>query len=118
VLSLILASVGLCGVVSYMVTLRQKEIGIRMALGAASGSVLRLVTRQSIVPVLVGCALGGVGAVIVGSLIRSRLYGVSPMDPVAFGGATLLLVLTMLAASMVPAHRAAQIDPIKVLRQE
>jgi ABC-type antimicrobial peptide transport system permease subunit len=101
-----------------MVTLRQKEIGIRKALGAAGGSVLRLVVRQSIVPVLVGCALGAVGAVIAGTLIRSHLYGVSPMDPVAFGGAALLLLLTMLVASLEPARRASRVDPITVLRQE
>jgi putative ABC transport system permease protein len=118
VLALLLAAGGLYGVVSYMVTLRQKEIGIRMALGAAGGSVLRLVVRQSIVPVLAGCALGAVGAVVAGTLIRSRLYGVSPMDPVAFGGAALLLLVTMLAASLIPARRASRVDPVTVLRQE
>jgi predicted lysophospholipase L1 biosynthesis ABC-type transport system permease subunit len=81
ILALVLAAAGLYGVVSYMVTMRQKEIGIRMALGAAGGSVLRLIVRQSIVPVLAGCVLGAVGAVAVGALIRSRLYGVSPVDP-------------------------------------
>jgi putative ABC transport system permease protein len=117
-LALILAAAGLYGVVSYMVTLREKEIGIRMALGAAGGSVLRLIVRQSIVPVLVGCALGAAGAVAAGALIRSRLYGVSPVDPVAFGGATLLLLLTMLIASLIPARHASRVDPITVLRQE
>ena len=117
-LALILAAAGLYGVVSYMVTLRQKEIGIRMALGAGGGSVLRLVVRHSIVPVLAGCVLGAVGAVVAGALIRSRLYGVSPVDPVAFGGATLLLLLTMLVASLIPARHASRVDPITVLRQE
>ena len=118
VVALILAAAGLYGVASYMVILRQKEIGIRMALGAEGGSVLRLVIRQSMVPVLAGCVLGAAGAVIVGSLVRSRLYGVSPMDPAAFGGAALLLIVTMIVASLAPARRASRVDPIEVLRAE
>jgi ABC-type antimicrobial peptide transport system permease subunit len=116
--ALVLAAAGLYGVASYMVMLRRKEIGIRMALGAEPRSVLGLVVRQSMVPVLAGCALGAAGAVIVGSLVRSRLYGVSPMDPQAFGGASLLLILTMIVASLGPARRAARVEPVEVLRAE
>jgi putative ABC transport system permease protein len=118
VVALVLAAAGLYGVASYMVMLRQKEIGIRMALGAQEGSVLRLVIRQSMAPVLAGCVLGAAGAVIVGSLVRSRLYGVSPMDPAAFGGAALLLIATMIVASFAPARRASRVDPIEVLRAD
>jgi predicted permease len=118
VLSLALAAAGLYGVVSYMVTLRQKEIGIRMALGAESGSVLRLVVRQSLIPVVAGCVLGTLGAGIVAKVTRSQLYGVLPMDPVAFGGAALLLLLTMIAASLAPATRASRLNPVDTLRAE
>lgn len=117
-LSLGLASAGLYGVVSYMVTLRQKEIGIRMALGAASGSVTSLVLRQSIVPVMVGGILGAMGAAIVAKVTRAQLYGVSPLDPIAFGTAALLLLASMMVASLVPARRAARVDPLTVLRTE
>ena len=118
VLALVLAAAGLYGVVSYRSTLRQKEIGIRMALGAERANVLRLVLRQSIVPVGVGCALGAAGAVATGSLVRSRLYGVSAMDPLAFGLAALVLLATMTLASLIPARRATQVNPIQVLRTE
>ena len=101
-----------------MVMLRQKEIGIRMALGAGRATVLWLVLCQAIVPVALGCALGAAGAVATGSLVRSRLYGVSAMDPVAFGGAALLLVVTMVLATLAPARRAARVNPIEVLRTE
>lgn len=118
ILSLALAAAGLYGVVSYMVTLRQKEIGIRMALGAESRSVLRLVLRQSIVPVLGGCVLGALGATIIAKVTRTQLHGVSPMDPVSFGGAALLLLVVMIVASLAPATRASRLNPVDTLRRE
>jgi predicted permease len=118
VLALLLAAAGLYGVVSYMVMLRQKEIGIRIALGAERSTVLSLVLRQAMVPVVVGCAVGAAGAVAIGALTRSWLYGVSPIDPVASGGAALVLVGTMVLAALAPARRAARVDPVEVLRTE
>ena len=89
-----------------------------MALGAKGAEVLRLVLRQTLVPVILGCALGAAGAAATGSLVRSRLYGVSAVDPLAFGGATLLLLITMAVASLAPARRASRVDPVQVLRTE
>ncbi len=113
-----LAALGLYGLLAYSVTRRTNEIGIRIALGAEGASVLKMIVRQSIVPVLVGCVLGSAGAVVVAFLVRSRLHGVSQMDPASIAGAALLLLVTMVVASLVPARRAARVDPIQVLRTE
>jgi predicted permease len=118
VLALVLASAGLHGVVSYVVAQRKKEMGIRFALGAEAASVLGMIVRQSLRPVLAGCLIGAGGAAIVSMLLRARLYGMSPVDPVAFAGAALVLLCAMLAACVGPARRAAQVDPVQVLRAE
>jgi putative ABC transport system permease protein len=118
ILALLLAAGGLYGVVSYIVSLRRQEVGIRMALGAEVRSIVGMIVRQALLPTLVGAAIGAGCAAAAGTLIRSRLYGASPVDPVAFGGATLLMLVVMIVASWIPARHAGRVDPIAVLRQE
>ena len=118
VVVLLLAAIGIYGVTSYSVNRRTREIGIRMALGADRGTVLRLVIRQGAVltgaGIVLGLALGAAGA----QLLRSLLFGVSALDPIAFGGSALLFAVISIAASYVPARRATQVDPMLALRAE
>jgi predicted permease len=118
VLSLVLASVGLYGVLSYLTTQRSQEIGIRMALGAERGQVMRLMLGDGLRPALYGLALGlaaSAGAVF---LIQSMLYGTQPLDPAIFAAVAATLLLTAALACLVPAWRASRIDPMQALRTE
>lgn len=117
-LSLLLAAVGLYGVLSYLVSQRVTEIGIRMALGAQRGEVLRLVLVDGMRPVLIGLLIGSAGAVAAGLLIKSLLYGTRPLDPLVFSAMLATLVLTAAIASAVPALRACRIEPSQALRTE
>jgi predicted permease len=112
---LLLAVIGIYGVVAYHASRRIHEIGLRMALGASSRDVLALVTRQGLQPVFIGLVLGIAGALVVTQVLRSALYGVTPSDPVTFIGAGSTLLLAALAASFLPARRATRIDPGRVL---
>lgn len=118
VLALVLAAAGLYGVVAFIVVLRHHEIAVRMALGAEPGTLVRMLVRQAIRPAAVGALVGAAGAAAMGMVVRSQLYGASPVDPAAFAGATALLLAVLVAASAIPARRAAAIDPMAVLKAE
>ena len=117
-LALVLAAVGLFGVLSYAVSTRTREIGIRVALGARAGDVRALVVRQGMLPVLAGLLLGVIAALFAVRVLASLLYGVPPRDAVAFVAAGTVLTLTALAACYLPARRATRVDPITALKTE
>jgi putative ABC transport system permease protein len=117
-LALVLASIGLYGVMALIVTQRTREMGIRFALGASRGDVLRLVLRQGAGLVGIGLAAGLFGALVVSRALRSVLYNVAPLDPAALISALLTLSLMALIACFVPARRASLVDPIEALRME
>jgi macrolide transport system ATP-binding/permease protein len=118
ILALILASVGLYGVMSYFVARRTGEIGIRMALGATRPSVISMVLRGALGQILAGLCLGIPAALFAGHMMASLLFDVSGYDPFALAGATLLLGVCASVAGFIPAHRAASIDPMQALRTE
>ena len=118
VLSLLLASVGLYGVLSYLATQRTGEIGVRMALGAQRGQVLRLMLGDGLRPVLYGLVLGLAASAGVVRLIQSMLYGTRPLDPAIFAAVAATLLLVAALACLVPAWRASRIDPMQALRIE
>jgi ABC-type antimicrobial peptide transport system permease subunit len=116
--ALFLASIGIYGAVAYTVEQRTGEIGVRMALGAQTSDVLRLVVSQGMRPVVCGLALGVIATFALSRLIASQLYEVSAHDPVLLGGATILLATTALMACLLPARRATYLDPLTALRAE
>ena len=118
IVALALAAIGVYGVVSYVVTQRTREIGIRVALGARRGQVMRLVLMGAMAPVLVGVAAGAVGAVFAARLLGTLLYEVKPADPVVLVAIATLLTGAAAAASLVPGARATRVDPITVLKTD
>ena len=116
--ALLLATVGLYGVIAYGVSQRVREIGVRMALGASRGNVLALVLRQGMKLGGIGVVVGVVGALGLSRVLVNMLYEVKPRDPSMFIGVSLLLLLVALLASWLPARRAARVDPLEALRHE
>jgi ABC-type antimicrobial peptide transport system permease subunit len=117
-LALVLASIGIYGVISYSVQQRTREIGIRAALGASPSRVLRMVVGDGAKLAIIGIAIGTVGALVLTQFIRAFLFGVSPWDPLTFTGIALVLATVAIIASCVPARRAMKVDPNTALRYE
>jgi predicted permease len=117
-LALLLAAVGLYGVIAYSVSQRTREMGVRTALGAQRGDLVRLVLRHGTRLAFVGVGLGALLAALVGRVFSALLYGVSPLDPLAYALAAAILLLVAAAANLVPALAAARVDPIRALRSE
>src|SRR5262245_3880818 len=117
-LSLLLAGIGLYGILAYAVSRRTREIGVRIALGARPGAVLRMVLRQGLILTLLGVGIGLAASVGATRLLESQLFGVTPTDLVTFVGAPILLLTVALLAGLVPARRATNVDPLIAIRQE
>jgi predicted permease len=115
-MALLLSAIGLYAVLSYMVAQRSSEIGVRMALGAQRTDVLRMIVRRGLMLALAGIAIGLVAAALLTRLMSGMLYGVEPFDPATFAIVAIILLLVSLAASSAPAWRAAQVDPMRTLR--
>jgi ABC-type antimicrobial peptide transport system permease subunit len=116
--ALLLASLGIYGVVSYSVAQRTNEMGIRLALGASSSGIRTLVLRQSLPPVVLGLGAGVIASLALGRVLSSLLFGIGVSDPVTIAGAIALLSAVATIAAYIPARRATRVDPITALHYE
>jgi ABC-type antimicrobial peptide transport system permease subunit len=114
--ALVLATLGVYSVISYMVTQRTREIGVRVALGAQRADVLRLIVFEGVRLAVTGIVIGVIGSLVLTGVLRGLVFGVSTTDPVAFGGVVLALALVAVVAAYLPGRRAARVDPMEVLR--
>ena len=118
VVGLLLAASGIYGVIAYFVSQRTQEIGVRIALGASSGAVVRLVLREAMRPVALGAGVGVAAALGASRLLSSQLFNVSPTDPLTIAAVVITLIGVALVASVIPARRAAAVDPTRALQWE
>jgi ABC-type antimicrobial peptide transport system permease subunit len=116
--ALLLAATGLYGVLSYAVTRRTNEIGVRMALGAGRGQVIRMILRETALMIAVGALVGVAGSAGLAKLLESRLFGLRTLDPLTIASALAILTLVALVAGYLPAMRAARVNPVRALRHE
>ena len=117
-LSLFLAAVGVYGVISYAVSQRTHEIGLRMALGASGGNVLGQVVREGLVLSLIGVGVGLAGSMLVSRAFESLVFGVTPTDPLTYVGVIVVLTAVAAGASLIPARRASRVSPMMALREQ
>jgi putative ABC transport system permease protein len=113
---LVTAATGVYALLAYSVAQRRREIAVRMAIGASSYSVARLIVMESLLLALVGCVVGAFGVAAVNRLARSVLFGIAPNDPLTLGTTAAVLLTVVLAASWLPARRAARINPVSAMR--
>jgi len=117
-LALVLAAVGIYGVLSYTVRRRVREIGIRMALGASHSDVLKMVVSDGMKPILIGVVMGLAAAFALSRLVASLVFGVHPTDPLTFSAVAVILITVGVLANIVPAYRATRIEPVRTLRED
>jgi putative ABC transport system permease protein len=116
--ALLLASIGIYGVIAYSVAQRTHEIGIRLAVGAQTRDVMKMIIKQGMILALIGAGLGLAGAFVATRVMRGLLFGVSATDPLIFIGVSLLITMVALLACYIPARRATKVDPLIALRYE
>jgi ABC-type antimicrobial peptide transport system permease subunit len=116
-LALILAAVGIYGVLAFLVTERRRELGVRLALGAGSGRIATETLRRGLVPVMAGLVVGLIGAILAARLAHTLFFGVSPTDPLSLVASVVVLLLAATVGCLIPARRAARVDPVIALRE-